>query len=336
VPKLRPAVAVYGPRQVRAVLGQPGATGVGSRLARRCAMTEITGVGSGHPRDRTGQAYGRLTVVERAPNGGTGRLTYTNWLCRCACGNLVTARGSCLQSGATKSCGCLNREVKARLCRARLVDLTGRTFGRLTVVERGPNSTRDDVRWLCRCACGAAKLVPAADLRSGHTTSCGCYSRERSGAQIGAFNRTHGQASSGAARPGTPTYSSWMAMKERTGNPNHVAYLRYGGRGITVCTEWQHSFERFHRDMGDRPEGMTLHRLNGDLGYFPDNVAWATAAEQAAEAWLRRAAPPPPVPCPFCHATAGTRCVTGKGRPLCKTFTHRPRLRLAAARSTAA
>lgn len=78
----------------------------------------------------------------------------------------------------------------------------------------------------------------------------------------------------------TPEYRIWVWMKQRCNNPNNTGYHKYGGRGIKVCKRWLR-FESFYRDMGDRPKGLTLERINNSKGYFPDNCKWATWKEQA-------------------------------------------------------
>lgn len=137
-------------------------------------------------------------------------------------------------------------------------DLTGRTFGRLTVLERGPNGSLNQIRWRCRCACGRHKIILAHNLANGGSRSCGCV-----------------HTTNGMAR--TPEYHAYGHAKARCTNPNHPAWKNYGGRGIKFLYS---SFEEFFADVGPRPKGMTLDRIVNDQGYRPRNCRWATVAEQ--------------------------------------------------------
>lgn len=146
----------------------------------------------------------------------------------------------------------------------KVIDLTGRRFGRLTVTDAAERTGRR-ITWLCICACGNEKVVRGDHLKSGHTASCGC---------LPSGNRTHGQRN-------TPLYGRWASMVSRTTNPNHPRYPDYGGRGITVCERWK-SFEGFAEDMGSTfsPE-LSLERIDNGRGYEPGNCRWATVIEQA-------------------------------------------------------
>lgn len=152
---------------------------------------------------------------------------------------------------------------------SRAHDLTGKTYGLLTVVGRDLTDLRKDPRWICRCQCGTVKSLFGIQLKAGKTTSCGCKLAEQ--ARLRAT--THGKTR-------TPEHRSWVSMNSRCNNKNHHAYPEYGGRGVRVCEKWK-SFETFLADMGPRPTpDHTLDRMNNDGNYEPENCRWATKLEQ--------------------------------------------------------
>ncbi len=152
----------------------------------------------------------------------------------------------------------------------RRIDLIGKRFGRWLVTGVAHHNASKQLHWVCRCDCGTVKDVNGSTLRLGRSTSCGCRSSEMTTKR----NTIHSKSK-------TPTYRVWAAMLARCYNPNVQAYKYYGGRGIAVCDLWRHSFEDFYRDMGDRPNGRSLDRIDPDGPYAPLNCRWATPELQA-------------------------------------------------------
>jgi hypothetical protein len=155
---------------------------------------------------------------------------------------------------------------------SKLIDLTGQTFNRLTVICRATNVNKKstNAHWECKCMCGKTTIVRGADLRSGGSKSCGCLGTE----SIILRNLIHGKTR-------LPEYAIWKGMKNRCTNPKNKSFKHYGGCGIKVHPAWLESFPEFYEHVGPRPTPKhSIERINNNLGYVPGNVKWATGIEQ--------------------------------------------------------
>lgn len=158
-------------------------------------------------------------------------------------------------------------------------DLTGRKFGRLTVLEEAEGrSSQGYVRWICQCSCKEKTviIVTSGNLKSGKTRSCGCLQRECT------INRNKSRENYPISERETRLYRIWGGMKARTSYESQKSYSDYGARGIRVCDDWKNDFMKFKDwslSHGYRDD-LSIDRLDNDSDYTPDNCRWATRKEQ--------------------------------------------------------
>lgn len=151
---------------------------------------------------------------------------------------------------------------------SKFVNRSGERYGRLVALRPLAERRNNHVVWRCRCDCGTIIEVTGGCLTSGHIQSCGCLNRESSSARVAQQNLTHG-------RSRQPEYFAWQDMRYACTNPQNQRYPVYGAKGITVCEQWDSSFEAFLADLGPRPSPKhRLVRLDKSGNFEPGNVEW--------------------------------------------------------------
>jgi hypothetical protein len=155
-------------------------------------------------------------------------------------------------------------------------DLTGKRFGRYTVIAFSHRDKLGKIYWLCRCDCGTEKTVCGSKLKSGLTRSCGCYNRE-----MASLTKTvHKDSIKGQRKR---LYTIWVNIKQRCFNPKATSYPRYGEKGITMCEEWKNDYRNFKiwALSNGYEDDLTIDRINNKGNYEPLNCRWVTCKEQS-------------------------------------------------------
>jgi len=217
--------------------------------------------------DLTGMVFGDLTVMSYDTNKKSGNHHY--WKCLCKCGKEKSIREHHLKKeNGVKTCG-------SGECLGVRKNLVGMRFGKLQVVEYSHNSGSEKGKkfpyWKCLCDCGTYKVIRGHSLTTGYIKSCGCFRVEK--------NSTHKMSNHWL-------YQTWLGMMYRCYNQDGRDFKYWGGRGISVFEEWTNSPESFidwvENNLGEKPDkSYSLDRIDNNSGYFPGNLRWATAKQQA-------------------------------------------------------
>ncbi|HXB11347.1 MAG TPA: hypothetical protein VNZ45_05130 [Bacteroidia bacterium] len=205
-----------------------------------------------------GNKMGKWLVLRevKVPQARTAR--FKHFECQCECGTIKTVRADGLRNGRSSQC----RECSEK---ERFIDTEsyiGKQFGKLKVISVAENHKNGQRRLLCECECGEQKIITASRLKIRKPQSCHLCNVVKHGYE------------------NTPTYDTWRCMRARCTRETNDNYMNYGGRGIKVCDRWN-DFNNFLEDMGERPPGLQLDRIDNDGNYEPGNCRWVTPKENS-------------------------------------------------------
>lgn len=216
--------------------------------------------------DLTGQRFGKLTAIRFKGREGNK----TMWECVCDCGGSCTIVANYLRTGSTKSCGCLQKSGVNKL------NITGEVYGQLTAISNtGKQNANGCYIWNFKCSCGNLLEREIGNLRSRrHHARCDdCNSKA-----------TSERVSTHRTPKNDKVYKSWCKIKERCFNQNDKSYKDYGGKGVTMYSDWVDDFVAYRDHIGNPPDDgfrYSIDRLDNNVGYFPNNLRWATYHQQA-------------------------------------------------------
>lgn len=235
---------------------------VASARSLKSGHTKSCGCFSFRPRKydpKVSEKYGHLVFKGEAPRIVTPHKTIKAGYWDCVCGKEIIKSYQEVCNGSITSCGCMKGK-------SGIADITNQKFDRLTALRRTDRKQTGGYLWECVCECGTERLATVGALNSGQARSCGCLRVD--------MNTTHGMT-------GTPTYSSYRSMLERVGNSKFDEWYS----DVEIAPEWDMSkggsFENFLKDMGERPQGTSLNRINGAKIYSKETCEWATLSMQS-------------------------------------------------------
>lgn len=207
--------------------------------------------------ENIGKIFGEWKLLNLVDDPRPGKY----YECICSCGKIQNVHWVSMKLGRSKRCWDCGRAKTSKAD-----EMIGKKFGKWIVLHPCGISFKS-VKYMCVCICGIQKEIHGPHLRSGKTNMCRtCSNREKS-----IKNMTHGKSQ-------TSTYKIWNQIHQRCKNPKSTHYKRYGGRGISVCERWN-DFRNFLKDMGERPEGLDLDRIDNDGNYEPKNCRWISHKE---------------------------------------------------------